>query len=188
MLPRIPGTTRPSRSKSLPFPDTVWNTSTTPICERWNNRRHVPNLAETPRTDSSALLSATVRYRWTCASSERQTGSASRDSGRTTRNSETVPDSIPATVLRLRSSRSALPDAVVPIQIRPTPPLSEMRPLGRRLRSGALWVNIGSPSGSWFRPPRIRGVRVFRTSDCADYGRQPRKRPNLDAGRAYRLI
>ena len=57
-------------------------------CERWNDRRRVPNLAETPRTDSSAPLSATVRYRWTCASSEGQAGSASRDSGGFTRHPE----------------------------------------------------------------------------------------------------
>jgi len=37
-----------------------------------------------------------------------------------------------------------LPDAVVLIQIRPTPPPGEMRPLGLRLRPGALRVNIGN--------------------------------------------
>src|ERR1039458_1797522 len=85
-------------------------------------------------------------------------------SERVTHYSETVPDGIPATVLRLRSSRSALPDAVVPIQIRPTPPLSEMRPLGLRLRSGALRDNIArSTAGLGPRARHDRAVRALRS-------------------------
>jgi hypothetical protein len=53
MLPRILGTITPGTIKSFAIlSDTVWNTSKTRISERWKDRRRVPNLAETPRTNT----------------------------------------------------------------------------------------------------------------------------------------